>query len=469
MKNVSLICGLTLLTAVAASGCEYADYQTIAASRQATQASDVPATKDTETDVILPSGDTTPAPEVPVAEAPETQPVPVQDVCVPETDAEFCSRLAKDCNAVTAADNCGTVRTAECGSCKPGFTCGGETQNVCSSVTAPYCYTYDFVSTRDGYENIYAASTCSKEEPTQVTRNTREENRFRNLQISNDGKKATYDYFFAGASDWMMSIDDVTTLGVGGENISGCRSAALSPSNDRVVYVCESGLFFTDRQDLSQTRLIFSDNSDTRVFEKAVWSPVKTETDASYGKVVFSAKEADGSDKLYVYDDKTTRKTRFLYEQYNGDGHDVVLKGSSADISPDGKTLAFVRKNAMSGQEQVWACDLMFDQVFVPQNSLSPASSHVPTVTKESLCVNPRMLTSEGNNAGPHWTSNGKHLFFSSDRDGNKEVYVMKADGTDQSNLTQDPASDRDSDVFPVKRFGADLGAVDAVAAEAGL
>jgi formylglycine-generating enzyme len=54
--------------------------------------------------------------------------------CIAETDAEFCSRLASNCDTVTASDNCGNDRTVtSCGACSgTGMTCGGGgTANVC--------------------------------------------------------------------------------------------------------------------------------------------------------------------------------------------------------------------------------------------------------------------------------------------------------------------------------------------------
>jgi hypothetical protein len=54
--------------------------------------------------------------------------------CSAESDAAFCSRLAKNCGSVTASDNCGKSRTVACGSCGSGKTCGGGgTANVCGS------------------------------------------------------------------------------------------------------------------------------------------------------------------------------------------------------------------------------------------------------------------------------------------------------------------------------------------------
>lgn len=58
--------------------------------------------------------------------------------CTPETDAEFCARLAKSCGEVTGTDNCGTARTvSSCGECTSPETC--STANVCTipGQTAP--------------------------------------------------------------------------------------------------------------------------------------------------------------------------------------------------------------------------------------------------------------------------------------------------------------------------------------------
>jgi hypothetical protein len=59
------------------------------------------------------------------------------DSCVAESDDHFCARLAKDCGAVSASDNCGLPRMAQCGSCSvTGQTCGGAgVANVCGGPT----------------------------------------------------------------------------------------------------------------------------------------------------------------------------------------------------------------------------------------------------------------------------------------------------------------------------------------------
>ncbi len=51
-------------------------------------------------------------------------------------------------------------------------------------------------------------------------------------------------------------------------------------------------------------------------------------------------------------------------------------------------------------------------------------------------------LTSDGKNYEPMWSPDGKRIVFESTRSGNLEVYVMKADGADQTRLTNDNGND---------------------------
>ncbi len=46
------------------------------------------------------------------------------------------------------------------------------------------------------------------------------------------------------------------------------------------------------------------------------------------------------------------------------------------------------------------------------------------------------------NNSMPNWSPDGRRIVFVSDRDGNHEIYVMNADGSNQRRLTDHPADD---------------------------
>jgi hypothetical protein len=54
--------------------------------------------------------------------------------CAPESDAALCTRLSKDCGALTAPDNCGVSRSVQCGPCLATQVCGLTTTNVCGTV-----------------------------------------------------------------------------------------------------------------------------------------------------------------------------------------------------------------------------------------------------------------------------------------------------------------------------------------------
>ena len=57
---------------------------------------------------------------------------------------------------------------------------------------------------------------------------------------------------------------------------------------------------------------------------------------------------------------------------------------------------------------------------------------------------NPTRLTNNSADDGqPAWSPDGSQIAFGSFRDGNPEIYVMDADGSNQTNLTNNPASDR--------------------------
>lgn len=65
-----------------------------------------------------------------------------------------------------------------------------------------------------------------------------------------------------------------------------------------------------------------------------------------------------------------------------------------------------------------------------------------------SIARSPGELAGPGNPASPHAVANGK-IAFASSRDGNVEIYVMEADGSNQVRLTNDPLVDQDPSWSP--------------------
>jgi TolB protein len=46
------------------------------------------------------------------------------------------------------------------------------------------------------------------------------------------------------------------------------------------------------------------------------------------------------------------------------------------------------------------------------------------------------------NESGPAWSPDGRTILFTTDRDGNEEIYAMNADGSNPRNLTRHPLND---------------------------
>jgi len=51
-----------------------------------------------------------------------------------------------------------------------------------------------------------------------------------------------------------------------------------------------------------------------------------------------------------------------------------------------------------------------------------------------------RLTNNESSDEWPAWSPDGRKIAFVSRRDGNEEIYVMSLDGSNQTNLTNHPA-----------------------------
>ena len=60
----------------------------------------------------------------------------------------------------------------------------------------------------------------------------------------------------------------------------------------------------------------------------------------------------------------------------------------------------------------------------------------------ESIDEEKQLTLDDATSTQAAWSADGRRIAFVTDRDGNPEIYVMNADGTDQTRLTTNPASD---------------------------
>ena len=146
---------------------------------------------------------------------------------------------------------------------------------------------------------------------------------------------------------------------------------------------------------------------------------------AGEGQLVLVPQSAEGKIAFVSYRDKCQGEVYVM----NADGSNVqrLTNNSAAEHSPtwspDGTKIAF----ALDFTGEFW-------QIYV----MNADGSGQVRITNESE-----------QNEGPHWSPDGSKMAFFSFRDGNPEIYLMNADGTEQTNLSNNPEDDFFGDWSP--------------------
>ena len=249
---------------------------------------------------------------------------------------------------------------------------------------------------------------------------------------SPDGSRIAFDYYDDGNHDiYVMNAD-----GSGRTNLTNHpaddRSPSWSPDGRRIAFVSlrdgpgtdlfgrNAEIYVMNADGSAQTRL----TNDPATDKDPSWSP-------DGQRIAFYSKRDDSfCGDLYVMNADGSSKTSLT--------KNLPYGGWSASWSPDGQRIAFVT-----------GCG---------ENKQNPGFQIYSIDTDGS---NPKALTDNiGDDEYPSWSPDGSVILFSSRRDNyvqigdrisyNSEIYVMNADGSAQTNLTNHPAGDNIPKWLPV-------------------
>jgi hypothetical protein len=315
------------------------------------------------------------------------------------------------------------------------------------------CYTYSFISNREDHaQNVFLADTCNSQPVRKLTANHGTDLEISHLAFNSNGTKLAFDHLTtdsfplipgltlmtppANPSQFATSIElNSADLGGTGSSDFFPRSLAFEPNGGRTAFVAvipQNAITApgVTTQIFPQSLKLFDpstglhdlveNSNDSLIFDRILWLPD--------GDHLIFAKQVESKTEIHLYDLASGQEGP-LRESASNSALILNLDGFAPTLSPDGKTLAFVQRNKLTGKDQILACNLQIE------------NRH---------CNNVIPLATNGANSSPAFTPDGKFILFTSDRDGNREIYQMKADGSEQVRLTEEDADDVGPAVHPV-------------------
>jgi len=229
---------------------------------------------------------------------------------------------------------------------------------------------------------------------------------------SPDGSKIVFSSNQSGIYQiWSMSADGSDRKRL--TDLKG-RSALprWSPDGSKIAFTSE----VRDAEEISNLE-IFVMNSDGSGVQQLTISPYRADGRAAWNSV--PAWSPDSSRILFSSNRDGDGVTPTLYIM-NFDGSDqkkfgliMAVDGSEPDWSPVTNKIVCVRGTAAKGD--IWVMD---------------ASSPFPALTASKITGN------IDNNRNPVWSPDGKQIAYVSDVNGNKDIYIMNADGSGVRRLT---------------------------------
>jgi Tol biopolymer transport system component len=182
---------------------------------------------------------------------------------------------------------------------------------------------------------------------------------------------------------------------------------------------------------------------------KPVWSPD--------GQSILFESERDGNPELYRMDSLGMNVTRLTDNDakdwapsWSPNGNQIVFI-SNRDVKEndyqiyvmmeDGSNVKRLTNNEFDDRNPVWSPDGKRIVFMSDRPDGVDWDIYVMSAAGEDVKLT-QLTESPGDDQNPAWTPDGTKILFDSDREGNREIYIMDSDGSNQQRLFQDPADD---------------------------
>src|SRR5213592_559572 len=289
---------------------------------------------------------------------------------------------------------------------------------------------------------LASAAGCEREAPTapRMAANTATGNVDGRIAFSSDRNYADG----GGREIYSMNVDgtDVVRLT---NNPAVDWFPAWSPDGTQIA-------FESDRAGRPGIYRMNADGTDvvqlTDDGRKPAWCGDQIAFTRSVGGLAIYVMNADGSDLRRISDDTTSVQS----PSWSPTCEQIAFEGPGGDIytmNADGSGVFRVTSGINNGANQFPSWSPTGEQIAF--TSYRDANAEIYVINVDG--TGEKRLTNDGDGGGwaipndwwPSWSHDGMQIAFQTDRDGNYEIYIMNADGTGATRLT----NDRLNDMYP--------------------